>query len=218
MSCRSSSFVRFPASSFVLPPPDLYRIDSSTGYWSTKLHLIIRKRSRRSVTHWFSFFLLFIILFVAWNDSRFSVLQFQVRHLMTRTACVPFTLVRSSPLLSAVECKFHLYALHSFIVDWCFCSKVDNMTVLFAFSVITASRSIYIIYIPDTLFHTVRTYIRLIYVIAASVRVSSSSLERITRRRVSLWRIHMFLFLLSFRFYSTALSCYMKILRTVEPQ
>lgn len=40
----------------VLPPPDLYRIDSSTGYWSTKLHLIIRKRSRRSVTHWFSFF------------------------------------------------------------------------------------------------------------------------------------------------------------------
>lgn len=92
------------------------------------------------------------------------------------------------------------------------CSKVDNMIILFALGIITASRLIYTIYIPDTLFHTVRTYIRLIYVIAASIRALSSSLERITRRRVSLWRIHMFLFLFLFVF--TALhSCYMKIFK-----
>ena len=158
----------------------------------------------------FAFFLL--------REVRFKIFSFAISSAALNDAhCLRsfYTLVRLNPLLSVIKCKFYLYILRSFIVDWCFCSKVDNMTVLFALSVITGSRSIYTIYIPDCF-----TLCELTFVLSTLSRFSLNFKQYIRAyyeaSSVIMAYTHVSL-PSSFRFYSTALSCYMKILRIVEP-
>lgn len=77
------------------------------------------------MTSWFTVLYSSFLCCVKW----FNIFSFAIPSVALNTrGCLRsfYTLVRLSPPLLTVECKFYLYALRSFM-DWCFCSKVDNI-------------------------------------------------------------------------------------------